>query len=841
MKRLFLATLLLASALPISPLHAAPARGNRGHSRPYAIACLPYLRWRTTLGMTARTVPVVADLDLDGATDIVFPAAGETPSLVRLTEGGAVTWRIALPAPVTAGATLGDVNRDGTLDVLVACGRQLLCIDARGRQVWKASAGDEIDSLPTIADLDGDGSPEVLFGSNDNVLHVLNSKGKPKWKFVTKSWIVNGVAVANISGGPQLEVVFGSMDGFIHCLDAKGRELWKYETGDWVESSPAIGDVDNDGNLDVLAASDDGNIYCLSRRGTLKWEAKIAGAETRQRPFVVLADLYNDGELETIVAQQNGEINVLLADGDQAWTVNAGGQILGSPLVADLNGDKQQEIIAASMDGNLQAWSVGGGQLWSTSLGQGIAATPALADSDRDGKWEIFVANRMADEQSGFFSAYEISSRGGDAAWPSIKGDPYRTGFAPNAVDYGDEARKGVDYATSWEPFYAAYRPDTGVQPPRKLRVSMLALDDARGNRDGALDPGETAWVRIRVQNLGKGPSYENTLKLDPGKTSLSLDRNSAYLGWLAPGAAKTAVFRVSAPTLAQLQARLLREAAPKGTFRDVAEVPAEEPNPVDGRTRKPRDLRAAIPASMTLRVYEDGVPAAVAIAQLFKVPSLQPHLKIIGVQVLDGRSKLTSGNGNGNGRLDAGESVVLRIRVRNDNLTTASTATATLASGTKEVLPATPTVLLGKVVPYGVRTLDFGLRVAPQVWTRQASLKLSTYTTTKSGAAPSEGQKIVLPLHPTYLDTTPPQIQFISPPTAIFTTRAKSILLRGQIRDASPLAALLFERHAVKWLPGNRFAFQRKLAVGENVFPIAATDAAGNTTTRWIRVVRKP
>jgi hypothetical protein len=371
----------------------------------------------------------------------------------------------------------------------------------------------------------------------------------------------------------------------------------------------------------------------------------------------------------------------------------------------------------------------------------------------------------------------------------------------------------------------------------------MLPLDDARGNRDGALDPGETAWVGVRVENRGRGPSYENVLTLDPGRTSLSLDRNSAYLGWLAPGAAKTAVFRISAPTLEQLQAQLLREATPKGTFRDIASAPGQSPTPVIGQAvnkpLKTKDLKAALPSDLTLRVYEDGVPAAVAIAKLFKVPSLQPQLKIMSVQVLDGRSKLTSGNGNG--RLDAGESVILRLRVRNANLTTAATATATLSSGTREVLPATPSVPLGTVVPYAVRTLDFALRIAPQIWSRQATLKLSTYTTTKAGPAPTEGQEIVLALAPTKIDTTPPVIQLVSPQNPIYSTRANQITIRGQVRDASPLAALLFERRTVKWLPGNQFAFTRKLAPGENVFPIAATDAAGNTTTRWVRVVRKP
>lgn len=830
--------------------------------------------------MAFNSAPALADLDLDGDVDIVVSSADGT--LFRLNQSGNVVWKFELPAAPTAGVTLGDVDRDGTLDILVACDTELLCIDARGRLKWRylvngiaareevEGEGDDlsgrkeaIESFPTIADLDADGKPEVVFGANDNSLHVLNSQGKPKWSFKTRSWIVGGVSAAQIQGDKQLELVFGSMDSNIYCVDARGNLKWKYAAGDWVQGAPAVGDVERDGSMDVVIASDDGYIYCLSRRGTLKWRRALTEPGTRARTHLALADLDGDGTLETVAARPDGQLRAYLWNGDPAWTYNLGGGIVGAPLVADLNGDGYQEVLAASQSGAISAVSTWGRLQWSVDVGEGIEGTPALADLDGDGKWEFYVANLMADNESGFFSAYELSARGGLAAWPTLKGDPYRTGVATNARDYGSNLKRGGDYATSWEPFGAGYRPKIGTPAPRRLRVSLLPLDDARGNRDGALDPGETAWVRVKIENLGRGPSFDNSLSLNLGASPLKLDRNRAYLGWLAPGATKTAVFRLSAPTLAQLRAGIptIGVAAP-GAFRDIAELEEFQPDSVPGtrdlRLKKGSKAKSRAALSRTqfavgklsgarlfgaqtlaMTVSESGVPAAVARASIFNVPPLPPTLQIARVQVLDGKSALSSGNGNG--RLDAGESVILRVTLRNNNLTTARTATATLSSSTRDVLPATPSVPLQSIVPYGARTLNFSLRVAKRLSGKKATLKLSTYATTTGGAAPARAQIISLPLAGGSGDMAPPQITFSNPKTAIFSTRAAQITVAGRIADASPLASVLFDRKRVKILSGGRFSFTRNLKIGENVFPLSATDAAGNSATRWVRVVRRP
>src|SRR5262245_2662952 len=61
---------------------------------------------------------------------------------------------------------------------------------------------------PAVADLDGDGKPEVIWGNSD--LFVLNSEdGSVQWSAPNGSRIWPGIAVADLDNNGSLEVIVG--------------------------------------------------------------------------------------------------------------------------------------------------------------------------------------------------------------------------------------------------------------------------------------------------------------------------------------------------------------------------------------------------------------------------------------------------------------------------------------------------------------------------------------------------------------------------------------------------------------------------------------------------------
>ncbi len=90
-------------------------------------------------------------------------------------------------------------------------------------------------------------SPEgrrCLFTASVLVVVSLPSLVWADWPFVTEGFgNVSSPAIADIDGDGFLEIVFGSYDGNVYCVDPTGQELWRtyvsglsYDT--WIQSSP---------------------------------------------------------------------------------------------------------------------------------------------------------------------------------------------------------------------------------------------------------------------------------------------------------------------------------------------------------------------------------------------------------------------------------------------------------------------------------------------------------------------------------------------------------------------------------------------------------------------------
>ncbi|MBD3190300.1 MAG: PQQ-binding-like beta-propeller repeat protein, partial [Candidatus Heimdallarchaeota archaeon] len=104
--------------------------------------------------------------------------------------------------------------------------------------------------------------PEQAAPSQPKALGVTE-----EWGYQTGSDVYSSPAVADLDGDGTLEVLVGSDDDTLYCLSHTGSEEWGYQTGDNVYSSPAVADLDGDGTHEVLVGSDDDTLYCLGLTG----------------------------------------------------------------------------------------------------------------------------------------------------------------------------------------------------------------------------------------------------------------------------------------------------------------------------------------------------------------------------------------------------------------------------------------------------------------------------------------------------------------------------------------------------------------------------------------------
>ena len=199
------------------------------------------------------------------------------------------------------------------------------------------------NTAPAIADLDEDGTPEVvMLGSVQNAAQTDRFKGVALWAvrpdvtrlpgfelpvhlpdYLAGLWdyegtnvvgATNQVSIADIDpGAPGKEVVFAGFDGSIHAVGSDGALLWSssYTTDDRVlTGGVTIGDLDRDGIPEIVFASyspDEGksNLFVLDAGGNALHTVPLPRRGAMAVP--TLADVDGEGSVEIVVSLKDAE------------------------------------------------------------------------------------------------------------------------------------------------------------------------------------------------------------------------------------------------------------------------------------------------------------------------------------------------------------------------------------------------------------------------------------------------------------------------------------------------------------------------------------------------------
>ncbi len=76
-------------------------------------------------------------------------------------------------------------------------------------------------------------------------------------------------AIADVSGDGKPEVIYGSGGYLLYAWDGEGNlaEGWPHFTGGWILGSPAVGDITGDGYVDVVVSTREGHLLAWSTQG----------------------------------------------------------------------------------------------------------------------------------------------------------------------------------------------------------------------------------------------------------------------------------------------------------------------------------------------------------------------------------------------------------------------------------------------------------------------------------------------------------------------------------------------------------------------------------------------
>ena len=246
-------------------------------------------------------------------------------------------------------------------------------------------------SSPAVADLDGDGQPDVIWGSSGDVVALRGDNGNLKWRASSSNRVWADIAVADLTGDGTPEVIVGRAGDELTVYDRFGGVVWtRNPFGVGETRTLAVADLDNDGRREIIVGRADPNgpwpqssqVTVFEPDGSVRpgWPARRDGEPGfgggMYNENVAVADMNGDGFKEVFGSSgahymmgldRNGNqltVNGLFAPRrfwsevgihvDQAADLrgyaNCGVEhrptfSMSAPVVADVNGDGVPELI----------------------------------------------------------------------------------------------------------------------------------------------------------------------------------------------------------------------------------------------------------------------------------------------------------------------------------------------------------------------------------------------------------------------------------------------------------------------------------------------------------------
>lgn len=385
-------------SVAVRPPAGDPPQSYTPEAKPKTRGNAATQRWSAQIGRTDHRTTMI----LSGKTLYVGArgGAGGGAGIYALEAASGAQRRIL---PAAKGDVVG-IAMEGDLLYSSSSTGEVAATTTDGKIAFRASLGSAATTAPTLVDVDGDGKLEVAVGDAKGKVHLLDgATGKSRWAHAVASpgeahpAIGAGLAAADLDGDGAPEIVAGSETGKLVALRGKDASVaWKMERNSPLRAAPLLVDVDADGKLEVLAAWADGDVAFVDpRSGKPIWEQEVE--EDDGDPVGLLASPmpvpgHRVGSLLVPTARWGKEDATVLVRAHYRAYQSQQGRVASTPVLGTLEtGTDDIEAVLGTERGDVVSFDATGGVSFLYGMGAPIEASPFIADVDGDGTQDLVV------------------------------------------------------------------------------------------------------------------------------------------------------------------------------------------------------------------------------------------------------------------------------------------------------------------------------------------------------------------------------------------------------------------------------------------------------------------
>lgn len=218
----------------------------------------------------------LADVDGQPGDEIVAASRDGQLHAVRFDGSEAAGFPLAVPgvAP-SVSPVIGTLGGAPAIVVVGGTGCHAFRFD--GSLLWNATLPGTVAQDPALADLDGDGSDEVLIPvSSPNLLVALDASGQP---LTARGWPASlaaapaGAPVVGplVAGRPRCTLLLVGSE--VRAIDDSAHVLASFAKPGGAGVAPSLDDVDADGRTEIAAGSGPDSLLYLYDAGASTWSA----------------------------------------------------------------------------------------------------------------------------------------------------------------------------------------------------------------------------------------------------------------------------------------------------------------------------------------------------------------------------------------------------------------------------------------------------------------------------------------------------------------------------------------------------------------------------------------